>query len=302
MTQLDLSGVIPPMITPLTTAGDVDAEASARLVNYFVDSGVAGVFILGSSGEGPWLDAAQRQQIIRATVAAAAGRVPVLVGILEPSTPRTLETVQSVVADGADAIVITSPYYFESPAQVQIDHFIAVAEISPVPVVLYNIPPTTHNPILPSTISQVVAIDNIVAIKDSAGDMANFTDLIALKTRRPALRVFQGAEQLAVDALVAGADGVVPGLANLVPEYFVKIQACVQAGDVQAARQIQSQLNSLWQLHTHGYWLACLKYAASLLGFGSGYTIAPGYRLGESAQAAVRALIAQYVDQSSIAK
>ena len=120
--QLDLCGVIVPMITPLTTGGEVDQAAIERLVTHLLASGVDGIFVLGSSGEGPWLTASQRQQVIGQTVRVAAGRVPILAGALEPSTGRTLEAIRLAEDAGADAVVLTSPYYFPVGAAAQIYH------------------------------------------------------------------------------------------------------------------------------------------------------------------------------------
>jgi dihydrodipicolinate synthase/N-acetylneuraminate lyase len=267
-----LSGIIPPMITPLTAQGELDVAGLERLVTHLLDGGVAGVFVLGSSGEGPWLTAAQQCQLVRETVRLVAGRVPVLAGALEPCTARTLENMHQHHEAGADLVVITSPYYFQVGPSEQIRHIETLATEAPLPVMLYNIPPTTHNPIAPDTVRAVLPLENLVGIKDSAGDWDNFTKLLQLRAARPDFVVFQGAEKLAARSLLAGADGVVPGLGNLVPALFRQIFDRAQTGQEAEALAIQARIDQLWTLHTHDYWLVCLKYAAAVLGFGSGQT------------------------------
>lgn len=267
---LTLSGVIPPMITPLTEAGQVDGPAIERLVEYLIESGVSGLFVLGSSGEGPWLTSTQRQQVIQGTARAAAGRVPVLAGVLEPGTDRALEAAQMAADAGADALVVTSPYYFGAEAAVQIHHVSTIAAANPLPLVLYNIPTATHNPMAPHTVRALLEIDNLIGIKDSAGNWEDFQELLALRRIRPDFRVLQGAERLAAPSVLAGADGLVPGMGNLAPGLFDRLVQSAQAGERERALALQERVEALWHLHTHGFWLACLKYAASLLGFGSG--------------------------------
>lgn len=273
----------------------MDLPAIEHLVTYLLDSGVSGLFILGSSGEGPWLTASQRQQVIEQTAGAAGGHVPVLVGVLEPGTRRTLEAVQMAEDAGADAVVMTSPYYFPADAAIQIHHFETIAAASALPVMLYNVPANTHNPISPDTVGRLLGIDNLVAIKDSAGNWQDFERLLELRASKPGLRVFQGHESLAARSVLAGADGIVPGLGNLVPGLFVRLVASARAGDREMAFSLQAQVDALCELYTLGSWLACLKYAASLLDFGSGVTSGPTDCLSEPARATIRQLVQTYV-------
>ena len=286
-----LRGIIPPMITPLTAQGDLDLAGLERLVTHLLDGGVAGVFVLGSSGEGPWLTATQQHQLVRETVRLVAGRVPVLVGALEPCTARALENIHQHHEAGADMVVITSPYYFQVGADEQSRHIATLTTQSPIPVMLYNIPPTTHNPITADTVRAVLSLENLVGIKDSAGNWDNFSTLLQLRAERPDFVVFQGAEKLAARSLLAGADGIVPGLGNLVPALFREIQDLAQTGQQADALSIQARIDQLWTLHTYDYWLVCLKYAASVLGFGSGRTCGHTTNLTDTERQQIQALV-----------
>jgi 4-hydroxy-tetrahydrodipicolinate synthase len=286
-----LSGVVPPMITPLTESGEIDSIGLERLINHLLDGGVSGIFALGSSGEGPWLTASQQTTVIKEVVRCVAGRVPVLAGALEPSTSRTQEAISRHADAGADMVVITSPYYFPSDESVQIKHIETLVESSPIPAMLYNIPPTTHNPIAPETVQQIMQLDNLVGIKDSAGDWDNFLKLLSYRADRPEFVVFQGAELLATRSIEAGADGIVPGLGNIVPSHFVAIIKAIQSGDPADAHAIQKRIDELWTLHTHDFWLIGLKYTASLLGFGSGAAIGHTMKMDKDAQQIIATLL-----------
>ncbi len=297
-----ISGVIPPMITPLTESRDIDIAGLERLVHHMLDGGVAGIFALGSSGEGPWLTATQQTTVIKEVVRCVAGRVPVLAGALEPSTSRTLEAIHRHASAGADMVVVTSPYYFPSDASVQIRHVETLAKASPIPVMLYNIPPTTHNPIAPDTVRQLMQLENLIGIKDSAGDWDNFLDLLKYREDRPEFVVFQGAEKLSAQSIEAGADGIVPGMGNLVPSHFVAIIKAIQAGKPSEAKAIQSQIDTLWTLHTYDFWLIGLKFAASLLGFGSGTAVGHIMTMDETAQQTIDSLLKKVNDEAIVSK
>lgn len=289
--RLRVAGVVPPMITPLLGDGRVDIDATRRLAGALVEAGVGGLFVLGSSGEGPWLRADERAEVIRAAVEAASGRVPVLAGVLEPSAARAIEATAQAEDAGADAVVAAAPYYFAADADAQHDHFAAIAAASLLPVLLYNIPSMTHNPLSPATAQALLGVDHIIGIKDSAGDKEAFRGFLALKAERPDYCVLQGAERQGSAALRAGADGLVPGLSNVEPALFVDMVRRAAEGDFDEADRLQAAAAELWQLHSHGFWLECLKFATAERGFGSGLAYGRTARLDEAARAAIRQVL-----------
>jgi dihydrodipicolinate synthase/N-acetylneuraminate lyase len=232
---------------------------------------------------------------VTTTVRAVDGRVPVLAGVLEPSTNRALEAAAAAEAGGAVAVVVTSPYYFSVDPSAQLRHVETIAATTTLPLVLYNIPSMTHNPLDPETIRRLIEIETVVGIKDSAGDWAAFERILALRTIRPDFRVLQGAERQAAQSLLAGADGLVPGLGNLMPNLFAHLFTVARTDGQAEAPALQERIDALWQLHTHGFWLACLKYAASLLGFGSGETCGNDAVVAAAPQAAIRRIVEQEV-------
>lgn len=288
-----LQGVIPPMITPLTEDGAIDLDGLQRLVAHLLSGGVSGIFVLGSSGEGPWLTPTQSQQVIEGVATAVNGQVPVLAGILEPSTRRVLEMLELAERAGADAVVATTPYYFESDAAVHLHHFASIARSTDLAVVLYNIPSKTHAPLSVETVAQLLDIENIVGIKDSSGDWEQVSGLMALRQIRPDFRILQGAEGLSGRSLLAGVDGLVPGLGNLMPSLFVRMMAAARAGDEETVRTLQAQVNALGLLHSHGHWLACLKYAVALLGLSGEAASGRPHALPAAAKEAIQTIVSQ---------
>jgi 4-hydroxy-tetrahydrodipicolinate synthase len=285
-------GVIPPMITPLTSAHELDEESVDRLVDHLVDGGVNGVFVLGTSGEGPWLTLGQQRRVVQQVARQLDGRVPLLAGALEASTARTIQAVEAAQDAGADAIVATVPYYFPVDDEAQTLHFRTVARAAaPLPVLLYNIPQRTHSVIDVDTVRRLLDVETIVGIKDSAGDAEAFGRILALKNERPDFVVLQGAERMVTASVAGGADGCVPGLGNLVPGLFCELVDAARRGEERQATALQERVNTLWQLHTFGFSLACLKYAAAVLGFGSGATCQHRDPLSDQAKHAIRELL-----------
>ena len=259
-------GVIPPLLTPLLDDESVDEAGLRRLIEHLIGGGVHGIFILGSSGEGPLLDPVQRRRVVDVAGEAIGGRVPLLVGVSDCSVSRVRRGMAELVSPRVDAFVVTLPYYGVFPdAPSQIRFFRQVADASPRPVVIYNIPPAVHANIEPETIAQLASHPNIAALKDSYGDLARF-HRTRLLCEGQGLALFQGSEVIAGSSLLVGADGLVSGLGNLVPHWVVELYQASQAGDWAAVNRAQERLLALWMLHHHGHWLGCLKMAASLLG------------------------------------
>jgi dihydrodipicolinate synthase/N-acetylneuraminate lyase len=140
----------------------------------------------------------------------------------------------------------------------------------------------------PKTVARMAELREIIAVKDSWGDMTRFQQLLAIKHTRPNFEVYQGAEGVTAISIARGANGGVLGLANVAPKLCCDIYAAARAGDWQRAWQMQERLMTLWQLHTHGQWLPCLKLAMSQLGICERYTAAPFTTLNPDAEQAIR--------------
>lgn len=292
-------GTIPPVIAPLTDDRRVDVEGVRRLTEYLVESGVDGLFALGSSGEGPTLPRTVATELVAQYVTAAAGRVPVLAGVGESSTERTLEAVREVEGAGASGIVVMAPMYFQVEGDDPVvRHIEAVAAATTLPVVVYNIPHLTHYPITPDALTRVAAIDNVVALKESSGDWSVYEPL-ARAAADAGLAVFQGAEGMIARSLAAGASGSVPGIANVAPALAVELVRAGLSGDVARADELQARLDEVCALYASGFWLASLKYAVHALGLTSATAGFALPTLTADGQERVRSIVAQTVGEVS---
>jgi dihydrodipicolinate synthase/N-acetylneuraminate lyase len=289
-----LCGVVPPVISPMAPIGEPDGPAIARLVQHIVSGGCSGLFVLGGCGEGAWLTSHQRAAVVRGTVWAAAGRVPVLVGVMLPATGPALEAARQAADEGADALVVGSPYYFRVEAAAQRRHVEAILSAVSLPILLYNIPQATHHVLSPATVDQLAQDIRVLGIKDSAGDFEAFQGFLEIKKRRPAFRVLQGNEHLAAPSLLQGGDGLVPGMGNFAPTLFVALRRAAAKGDAATCAKLQEEITDLCTLHTHGHWLPALKAACAMLGLGDGVPAPPLLPATPEERRAVEAILARH--------
>ncbi|TWV35596.1 dihydrodipicolinate synthase family protein [Streptomyces misionensis] len=247
-----LTGVVPPVCTPLTPEREVDAPSLLRLVDHLVGAGVHGLFVLGSTSEAAFLTDAQRRRVVETVAGHLGGQLPVLAGAIDMTTPRVLDHVRAVTAAGADAVVVTAPFYARTHPSEIVHHYRRIAALSPVPVIAYDIPVAVHTK-LPAELVLGLAGDGVLAgIKDSSGDLAAFRELVTGARAHPGFGVLTGSELIADAALALGADGAVPGLANVDPHGYVRLYRQCRAGDWEGARAEQERLCALFGLTAVG--------------------------------------------------
>ncbi len=292
--EMALDGVIPPIITPLATGSEIDTAALDKVVEHVLTGGCSGIFALGTTGEGAWATAAQRRTVVRATVAASRGRAPVLVGILQPGTELAREAARQAEDDGADALVVGSPYYSSADADDQRRHVEAILAAVELPVMLYNIPSCTHHPILPDTAATLAAEPRVIGIKDSAGDPDTFTRYLSIKQRQPRFRVLMGDGTLMVAEQPLSADGLVPGPANIVPHLYVALHKARVAGDTTTWRRARAELLEIDRIIQLANPTKVIKAACGILGLGNGLPAPPHAPLDEAGQQAIAAVVERY--------
>jgi len=249
VTTTRFRGIIPPVITPLTTEGEVDTTTLTAVVEHLVTEGVHGVFALGSTGEVAYLDDAQRDVVVRTVVAAVAGRVPVLVGAIDTTSGRVAQAARRAAEAGADAIVATAPLYaINDMAEIE-RHFRAVAAATELPLFAYDIPVRVRTK-LPADLLVRLGSDGVLAgVKDSSGDDVGFRRLVAANAAAGSpLAVLTGHEVVVDGMLLLGADGVVPGLGNVDPGGYARLWQAAQAGDWTRAREEQDRLAALFEI------------------------------------------------------
>ena len=285
-----LTGVVPPLISPFLEPGELDSGAFGDVVEHVIAGGCSGLFVLGGCGEGSWLTGSQRQKVIASAVTIAAGRVPVLVGAMLTSTAPVSEAVRQAEAEGADAVIVGSPYYMEVGSAALERHVEAVLGVVGIPLLLYNIPSATHSALSPTSVGRLAQERRILGIKDSSGDLGRFQRYLAVKGERPSFRVLQGNELCASSSLLLGGDGLVPGMANFAPELYVALRAAAAAGDATQCARLQAIITDLWAIH-QGHWLTGLKAACELTGLGNGVPSRPLARAGEAEHEAIREIL-----------
>lgn len=245
----EFRGIIPPVLTPFDATRRVDLPSLDRLVDHLVDAGVDGLFALGSSGQVAYLTDAQRDEVIARTVARAAGRVPVVVGTADLTAPRVIEQARRAEASGAAGVVVTAPLYAINDAAEVGRHFRMVAGAVGVPVLAYDVPVRVHTKLGLDLLLELGRDGVIAGVKDSSGDDVGFRRLVAANAAagRP-LTVLSGHEVVLDGIFLLGADGGVPGLANVDPAGYVRLWRAAQAGDWAAARAEQDRLARLFEI------------------------------------------------------
>ena len=245
-------GVIPPVITPRHTDGSIDTTSLKNVTKHLIDGGVSGLFVLGSSGEVPYLTNAERELVVstiaEANASAGAHAVPLIVGANEQTTERVIEEAKKVIDLGADAIVVTSMYYAIGNAQETETHFRAIHAAVDKPIFAYDVPVRTHFK-LPTDLLVRLGRDGVIAgVKDSSGDDVSFRQLLLAAKDIPNFDIFTGHEVVVDGALLGGAQGVVPGLGNVDPAGYRRLFDATQAGDWAAAVREQDRLADVFEI------------------------------------------------------
>jgi 4-hydroxy-tetrahydrodipicolinate synthase len=262
-----LEGVIPAPLTPLTEQGKVDFPLLQKQISWFLQAGINGLFIGGTTGEGAYLTTAEKRDIFTATREVAGGRVPLCLACIQPSTSQVLDELAALEDLEPDFVVAVTPFYYEMPHKAILAHFLQIADGAPVPLVLYNIPQCTHNPIPVETVLELAHAKNIAGLKDSSGDFVSFTR--GLLASVPAhFSWIMGEDALDGPALLAGASGIVSGLSNVWVRFHVDLYRAAAAGDREGVRKNQALIDRLYDIHrvTGGKVIPVLKAGAGFFG------------------------------------
>ena len=271
---MDLSGIYPPIATPFRN-DEVDYAGLAHNVRRWMTTGVRGLLALGSNGEAAYVDENEAERV----VATAREGVPrdrvLLAGTGRQSTRATIEATTRAARAGADAVLVLTPYFLKSQmtADVFVEHFRAVADASPVPVLLYNNTSVTSVNLPPDAVAALSEHPNIVGLKDSNGDVGQVAATIARMP--PAFTLLVGSAATLFPSMMVGAAGGIIAVANVVPDVCVKLYDLVRAGCHDEARALQRRLTPLAVAVTGTYGVAGLKAAMEMAGYVGGMTRMP---------------------------
>jgi 4-hydroxy-tetrahydrodipicolinate synthase len=253
------------MVTPVTSSGELDAAAARRLIEWMVRGGVHGVFVLGTTGEAASLPPRARTELARLAVDCVGGRCLVYAGIGSNCLEESVAAGREYLGMGAHAVVAHLPaYYAITPAEMTA-YYRLLADRLEGPLVVYNMPPTTHMSIPLDVLRELSDHPHIVGVKDSENNLARLHEVIAAFRGRPDFKVFVGPSVHAAETLAAGADGVVPSSGNLAPALWRRLYDAACAERRSEAEAVQKQLNAIARVYqegrTLGQMLAGLKAA-----------------------------------------
>jgi 4-hydroxy-tetrahydrodipicolinate synthase len=290
--SMQIRGIIPPVATPMQASEDLDLPRLCWFLDRLIASGVHGIFVLGTNSEFYALDESEKQQVIATTVAHVRRRVPVYAGTGAETTREAVRLTKMAEREGVDGVSVITPY-FVNPSQQEIyDHYRRIAENTALPVVLYNNPGTCGGvKIDVDTVRRLAEISNILAIKDSSGDLQNTIEYMRVVPDRFA--VLQGRDTLICPALFFGARGAVPATANIAPALVVEIYETFLKGDLTAAKAAQLRLNPLRLALNLGTAPGGIKAALALMGEAIGPSRAPIAPLTPEKQQRMRSVLEQ---------
>jgi len=238
-----ITGSIVALVTPMHPDGAIDWSAFARLIEYHIESGTAGLGVVGTTGESPTLTVPEHCEVIRFAVEQAGGRIPVVAGTGGNSTHEAIELTVSAAEAGADYSLSVTPYYNKPTQQGLFEHFQAVARSVNLPIILYNVPGRTGCDLLNETVVKLSQIDNIVAIKDATGDVARGAALI--EAVPDGFAVFSGDDATALELMRRGGHGNVSVTANIAARDMAAMCNLALTGEWEAAAEIDARLSEL---------------------------------------------------------
>ncbi len=286
MKNLIFRGIATAMVTPMTATG-VDYDALARFIDFQLEEGINALVAVGTTGESATLTPQERKEVIRFTVERVAGRVPVIAGTGTNNTQHVLEFTKSACDDGADAVLVVTPYYNKATQAGLIAHFTAVADASDKPVILYNVPSRTGCNLLPDTVAVLAKHPNIAAIKEASGNMGQVVELAA--KCGDDIAIYSGEDGITLPILSMGGQGCISVASNVVPRTMVSLADTFFRGDVAEAARMQRELWPLIHL------LFCevnpipAKAAVSAMGYGEEHIRLPLTPMEDAHRAALYA-------------
>lgn len=289
-------GSIVALVTPLRN-GRIDRDALAGLIERQIAGGSSGLLACGTTGESPTLTHAEHEEVVRFTVERAKGRVPVLAGTGTYDTAETIRRTQAAAAAGCAGALVVTPYYNKPVPRGIKAHFLAVADASPIPLMLYNIPGRTGTRIAPNLVVELARHARIVAVKDATGSPADCMDVV----ESSAITVLAGDDALTLPWMALGAKGIVSVAANVVPEELSALVREAAAGDFAAARRRHYRLLPLFRalfLETNP---SPVKAALALDGHCSEETRLPLVGVEEPTREALRRALAGLRDRGAAA-
>lgn len=259
-------GVYAAMSTPLTPDLQIDREGVARLAAYLLDAGIDGLSILGSTGETNSLTRAQRQEVLETVVEAVGGRGTIFTGAAGTVVEDIVADLRVAEGTGVAGALVPPPFYFPLNTDAVVTYYQHLAEQSPVPIILYNIPRLTKVPIAVEAVVRLAEHPNIIGIKDSSADFGYFSEVVRAVADRPAFTVLTGADAMLAAALFIGGHGIIGATVNVVPDLEAALFRAMREGDHARALDLQKRVAEAGAACRIGHFPAGFKAALALKG------------------------------------
>lgn len=230
------------MVTPFNREGEVDHEKLMLHTDRLIRNGINYLVVLGTTAETPTLSAAEKNEVVRHVVEAGGGRVPVIVGAGGNDTRATVDLVRSMDLRGVNGLLSVAPYYNKPSQEGMYQHFSAIAAVSELPLILYNVPGRTGSNIRAETVLRLAADfpDKIVAVKEASGDLNQVMEIIG--NRPEGFMVISGDDSISLSLIASGGDGVISVIANAYPALFSTMIAAALEGAFDKARELHYRL------------------------------------------------------------
>ncbi|HSS26098.1 MAG TPA: dihydrodipicolinate synthase family protein [Mycobacterium sp.] len=289
----EIHGIIAYPVTPFATdsAGGIDTARLAALVDRLVSSGVHAIAPLGSTGELAYLEEPEFDSVVDTTIATVAGRVPVVVGVSDVTTAKTVRRAEYAQEAGADAVMILPVSYWKLTEREIVQHYRSIGDAIGIPIMAYNNPATSGVDMRPELlVSMFETIDNVTMVKESTGDLIRMQRIAELSGGR--LPFYNGSNPLVLDALKAGASGWCTAAPNLRPQPCIDLYDAVRTGDLEKAQILYVELKPLLEFIVAGGLATTVKAGLELLGFPIGDPRAPLLPLDAQGRAELQGLLA----------
>lgn len=294
-----IRGIVPPLVTPLRDSESLDCAGLERLIEHVIEGGVHGIFILGTTGEGPALGYRVRREMIEKACMQVAGRVPVLVSVTDTSYEESAALAAHAKDAGADAVVTAPPFYFPLS---QNDLFRLIERLSSnveLPLYLYNMPSLTKTCFTPETVVRAAELPNVWGIKDSSGQINYLQSIISVLRDRPEFTILVGPEELLHESIDAGAHGGVCGGANLFPRLFVALYKAALDGNRAQAANLQQKVREVGELlygigEEESSYIRGLKLGLDLMGICSSKLAMPFVGADRAKHQGLRKILNEY--------
>ncbi len=288
--MVELKGVIPPASTPFGSDDEIDHSLVRRQIEWLISAGSHGTAVGGSTGEGHTLEIGEYTKLVETAIDAAAGRIPVIAGIITDSTRDAIKRGKAVAHMGAAALQVTPVHYlFRPDDEAMIEHFRVMAEETEVPIIIYNVVPWTY--LSPALLLRIMReVPGVIGVKQSAGDLKLMADLVM--DARPEDHIFSAVDALMYPSYALGCRGSIAAILTAAPHASVELWDAVQAGDHARALDLHTKLLRLWNALIADNLPACTKYAQTLQGCPAGLPRAPMPAPSEAQKAGIREALA----------